>query len=195
MADQADISASQNQVKLGYLHDQTAHIDFNGMSATVDYLGNAVVRSGFVEANISVLNANVAGTNNVADRAIGLKAGVAVPVAANVAVIPYAYVGHEVIDAGFDSANGNKFGVGGKALYSAAPGLVLSADANFGRATGHTTSSVATPDGRIAQIGVGVDYAVTKSIHVSADYAHTAYNVAGDSVANNLTMVAVGLAY
>lgn len=196
MASQSDIVASQNQVSLSYSHDRTGDgVTFKGMTATVGYLGDAVITNGYAEASVGMANANVDGFINVADRTLGLKAGVALPMAENLAVIPYASLRHETIDAGFASASGNTLAVGVKAMYAAAPGLVLNADLNVGHIYGHATGMVATASGKAVHLGVGADYAVTKMIHVSVDYTHGSFRVAGISVTDNVAMVGVGLAY
>jgi len=189
--------SSLNQVSLSY-DDVTSGgsaSDFTGATAQVSYLNSLFgVNAVYLEADASEASTNVAQTFAVNDYNYNLKAGKAFAYGSAV-FVPYAHIGHEVINVAFDAAAADTFGVGAKALYSPMARLTLSADLSADHATGDVSGALATPNGLVTQEAVGVDYAITQRVHLSAGYGHRAFDVGGMSASDKVATLGIGLGY
>lgn len=193
-----DIANSLNQVSLSYLSTAPSNSfvgNYNGAQAQVSYLGNALYNSAYMEADASEATADVQSAINLNDYNYDVRAGKGYMVLRNVAVVPYAHIGHEVLTAAFDSSAADSYGAGAKALYSPMARLVLSADLAADHYSGDVSGAVATPEGLTTAETVGIDYAITSRIHLSAGYGHRAFSVGGSSASDKIATIGIGMGF
>lgn len=193
-----DITNSMNQVSLSYLTTSPSNSrvsDYHGAQAQVSYLGDAFYKAAYVSASVSEATSNVHDTLNVNDYNYDARVGKGYMVTQTVALVPYAHLGHEVLSAGFDTSAADSYGVGAEALYSPMTRLVLSANLAADHYTGDVSGAVGTPDGLVTAESVGVDYALTSKVHLSAGYGRRAFSVGGSSATDKVATVGVGLGF
>ncbi len=193
-----DIANSLNQVSLSYMSVSPSNSvvgNFNGAQAQVSYMGDALFNSGYLEADASEATADVQSMVNLNDYNYNVRAGRGYMVVQSVALVPYVHLGHEVISAAYDTSTANSIGVGAKALYSPMPKLVLSADLSADHSAGDVSSAVGTPDGLVTAEGVGIDYAITTRVHLSAGYGHRAFSVGGVSASDKIATIGIGMGF